>query len=383
MTSKIRVLGLPSDLFGVGHYRMIWPLLMLQKKHSDEFEIEIRTPGHRIIESDLKKFDIIHYHRRINDQDSTLEWVRKCTSRGIKVICDIDDHWKPFVGHPAAAAVSSTNLINEIQKTIRHTPYITTTTEIFADMIRPLNKNIQILVNSVDTEQKQWQMRDRDEKDDRVRIAWIGGSSHKRDLDLLKGVFKTLYDDPDLKDKFQIVMCGFDTRGSVTEINPETKEQKTRKLKPHESVWFEFENIFSGGLGLDNKNYSRRKTLPITRYGEHYNHVDICLAPIDRHVFNKAKSELKVVETGLTQKALIASDVYIYNKILTNNENAILIDPSAGESAWVESIKQLILSSDKRSMLQSNLYELVKDKYDLNKAVDVRADYYRNLVKED
>ena len=43
------------------------------------------------------------------------------------------------------------------------------------------------------------------------------------DLNLLDKSFGSL---TKYSDKLQFVLCGFDTRGSVTEINAETKEQK-------------------------------------------------------------------------------------------------------------------------------------------------------------
>ena len=44
----------------------------------------------------------------------------------------------------------------------------------------------------------------------------------------------------DVLDKVQFVLCGYDLRGSVTEISA-NGETKTRALRPEESVWFEYE----------------------------------------------------------------------------------------------------------------------------------------------
>ena len=40
-------------------------------------------------------------------------------------------------------------------------------------------------------------------------------------------------------------VCGFDIRGTVTEINTKTGEQKQRPIKPHETVWKKYEEIFT------------------------------------------------------------------------------------------------------------------------------------------
>lgn len=378
--TKIRVLGLPSDLFGVGHYRIIWPLLSLQKNHGDEFDIELRTPGHPVRNEDLSKFDVVHFHRRLGEQEQTIEWMRKFDAAGVVVILDIDDYWTPFSGHPVEILAKNAKLDEVIKSCIRRAPHVTTTTSIFADLIRPMNKHVHVVVNALDMKQPQWRYNLK--PSNRVRVGWIGGSSHERDLKLINGVFHKLYDDEELKGKFEISMCGFDIRGSVTEINPITKEQHTKPLNPKDSIWYKFEDIFSGGRGQNNPYYNRYNTLPITRYGQHYNNVDVCLAPIDRNMFNKAKSELKIVESGMMKKTLIVSDLYIFNKLLTHLENAWLISPNNDIDEWVIAIKYVILSSELRDKLSSELHTLVKDKYELTNAVLERANLYRKLVEE-
>jgi hypothetical protein len=49
-------------------------------------------------------------------------------------------------------------------------------------------------------------------------------------------------------DKIQFVLCGFDTRGTVTMIDQKTGEQKQRPIKPEESVWCRYEEIFTNKL---------------------------------------------------------------------------------------------------------------------------------------
>ena len=52
-----------------------------------------------------------------------------------------------------------------------------------------------------------------------------------------------------------MVLCGFDTRGNVTEIDKNTKEQRTRKIKPEESVWARYEELFTGNYKLVSDDY--------------------------------------------------------------------------------------------------------------------------------
>lgn len=376
--SKIRVLIIPSDPFGVGHYRSIWPAQEIQKNHSDEFEVDIRLQQ-PVLESDIGKFDIVHFHRRINQAEKTVEWIKKFQDAGAIVIGDMDDYWVPFQGHPARELVIKNKIHTQIVEANRATDYVTTTTEIYAKHIREkINNNVHIIPNAIDEDMNQW--KPKPIESDRVRIAWIGGSSHEKDLAILNGTVNKLLADPDVKDKVQIVMCGYDTRGTVTETNPTTGEDRTRPIKPEESIWNNFELIFNNYGHADKFQYVRRNTLPITKYGTHYNHVDICLAPLVQHTFNECKSELKLIETGMMGKALIASDMYVYNELLDHGKTAMMVDPKKNHKLWYKYIKQLVLDDDLRNELGKNLYNMVKPLYTLKHVTDGRCDWYKEIL---
>ena len=227
----------------MGHFRSIWPAQEIQKNHSDEFEVDIRL-NQPITEDDIGKYDLVTFHRRINKAEDTVEWINKLKDGGAILIGDMDDYWIPFFSHPAREMVIKNNVHGMIVAANKAADYVTTTTEIYAKYIRnKINKNVHIIPNAIDTEMNMW--KPKPVESDKVRIAWIGGSSHARDLDKLKGTINKLFSDKDIKDKIQIVMCGYDTRGTVTEVNSATGEEKTRKITPEESIWNNFELIFN------------------------------------------------------------------------------------------------------------------------------------------
>ena len=55
--------------------------------------------------------------------------------------------------------------------------------------------------------------------------------------------------------------------------------------------------------------YTRVWTRPITTYAKNYSKFDVSLAPIKDTMFNRMKSQLKVIEAGFYKKAIIASDI--------------------------------------------------------------------------
>ena len=67
---KIHVLVCPSDTYGVGLYRSKRPHEQLQKMFGDEFEVEINMNPNWADFPSFEKYDIIHFHKGLfNDED--------------------------------------------------------------------------------------------------------------------------------------------------------------------------------------------------------------------------------------------------------------------------------------------------------------------------
>jgi glycosyltransferase involved in cell wall biosynthesis len=140
---------------------------------------------------------------------------------------------------------------------------------------------------------------------------------------------------------------------------------------------------------IQNENYVRVWTKPVESYARNYAKFDISLSPIKNHIFNRMKSQLKVIEAGFYKKAIIASNVGPYTidlkHAMKNGEftdgNALLVDEVKNHSDWSKFIKKLVEKPDMIKELGQRLYDTVKDEYDLNKVSDKRADFYKSLIK--
>lgn len=401
--SKINVLVLPSDRTGVGKFRSVDPHVHLQKIYGEEFHVDIDYEPKINDENYWKKYQIVHFHRVIgqNYQESP-KVIKKLNSLGIITICDLDDYWLPGKEHPAHELIKSNNLSFHIKNNLEAASYVTTTTKLFADEIYKINKNVVVLPNAIDVDESQFN--GKTEPSDRVRFGWLGGSSHLHDLMILKDTVGTLVD---LKDRFQMVLCGFDIRGTVTEIDPRTKERKQRPIKPEETVWKQYEEFFTNNYKMVSEEqksfldkyvseeykdintfYRRVWTEPVTSYAKNYTKFDVSLAPIKDHTFNRMKSQLKVIEAGFYKKALIASNVGPYTIDLTHSidkgnfvdGNAILVDKSRNQD-WAKYMKKLINNPSWIEDLGERLYETVNGKYDLNSVTKIRAELYKSLIK--
>jgi glycosyltransferase involved in cell wall biosynthesis len=403
--SKIKVLVLPSDKTGVGKFRSIDPHVSLQNLYPEEFHVEIDYEPKVNDYNYWKNFDIVHFHRTIaHNYDDSVNLIKRLNSIGIITIMDLDDYWLPTKEHPVHQMVIQTNLHKKIIENLKAASHVTTTTKFFADEISKYNKNVHVLPNGINPKEPQFNAKT--EPSDKLRFGWLGGSSHLHDLKLLDGTINKL---SPLKDKFSMYLCGFDIRGTVTEINQQTGEQKQRDIKPQETVWARYEEIFTDNYKMvDPKHkdflmkfaeeeyvsnelpfYNRIWTKPVTSYAQNYKWFDVSLAPIKNHVFNRVKSQLKVIEAGFYKKAIIASNIGPYtidlkhalNKGEFTDGNALLVDEARNHSDWSKYMKKLIDNPNLAYDLGQRLYETVKDTYDLNNISKDRAELYKSLVK--
>lgn len=413
MSKKVKVLVVPSDRSGVGYFRSITPHVGLERFYPEEFHIDINETPDLNNDEFLKQYDIIHYHRSLGQYDQMPKLLEKLKSMGIITIMDLDDYWSPGKHHPAYLLIKNSKMDEKILGNIKIAENITTTTEVFANEIEKHNKKVFVLPNAIDPTEKQYTPNP--EKSDRIRIGWLGGSSHLEDLKLLNGLVNKLKSDG-LMDKIQFVLCGFDLRGNVTMIDPKTNQQTQRPIKPMESVWYQYEQIFTDNYStvseeykkhllsfvkeeyhdIANEPYRRVWTKPVSTYASNYNLFDVSLAPLADNLFNKVKSQLKVIESGFHKKALIAQDFGPYQIDLVNARvkgvdknnpvtfdeanNAYLVNNNTKE--WYQFIKRLVNNPEQIEILSNNLYNTVKDKYSIEAVSKERRELYLSLLKE-
>ena len=402
--SKINVLVVPSDRTGVGKFRSIDPHIFLQNLYPEDFHIDI---VYDVVYDDLeffKKYQIISFHRSIgSDFERANQLILKLNELGIATVGDIDDYWMPGKEHPIHDVIRFNKINEKITANLKVAKYVSTTTSLFADEIMKLNKNVVVFPNAINP--KESQFKEPTPESDRLRIGWLGGSSHLHDLQLLDQSFSKL---GSISDKLQYVLCGFDTRGTVTEINSQTGEHVKRNITPEETVWASYEKIFTQKYttisedykkflekyvqeSYPNENdeaYIRVWTRPVQSYAKNYSKFDVSLAPIKNHMFNRMKSQLKVIEAGFYKKAIIASNVGPYTLDLKHcldhgnfvDGNALLVDENRNHSDWAKFIDKLVKNPNMVKDMGERLYETVKDTYDLNVVTKARAEFYKSIV---
>lgn len=407
---RIKVLVVPSDTFGVGLYRSVSPHTQLDKMFRDDFDVEINYQPNWADHASFDKYDIIHIHKGLYDNmEAFWAFLDYCKEHNITTVMDIDDHWDVGPQHPLYLTNKAMKVPEKIVENMRKFDYVTTTTRIFADKIRKYNKNVLVFPNAVDPTEDQYSPVKN--PSDRIRFGFVMGSAHEKDMQQFRGVFSGLGND--ILNKIQVVLCGYDLRGTVNIVNQQGQMVGQRPIKPEESVWYTYERIVTDDYKIvspqyseflhkflkgvqwpmvNNEPYRREWTKDVTNFAEHYRNIDVLFAPLDCNGFNEVKSELKFIEAGFTKTALICTDFGPYTILgdsmfkfggeINHDGNCIMIDDSKKHKAWKKAIKKLVEEPELITELQNNLYNTVKDKYDIRNVTKTRAEWYKSIVKK-
>ncbi len=410
MDRKIKVLVVPSDRFGCGLWRSVKPHTKLNELYGDEFDIDIEYEPNWLDLPSFDKYDIIHFHKGLyQDMEPFRNALKYFKEHNIVTIMDLDDHWEVGQFHPMFQTARKMKMAEKITGNFGLVDYVTTTTEIFANKIKKWNKNVFVFPNAIDPNDSQFSTEK--EQSDKIRFGFVMGSSHKRDMEQFFGTVSTLPED--VLNKIQIVLCGYDLRGQTYVQNPDGTIT-TRPIKPTESVWFEYERNVTNDFKIvsdeyrnflfnflpnaqypkvNEEPYRREWTKDVNSFGTHYKYIDVLIAPLDTNQFNEVKSELKFVEAGFTNTALICSDFGPYHLVgksifergggINENGNCVLIDPAKKHKAWSKAITRLTRNPELIDKLKYNLHEFVKDEYNLDNVTKRRAEWYKSIIKKE
>ena len=398
------MLVIPSDKTGCGYFRSLNPHQYIAEHYADEFDVDIvyQMPNGNL-EEFLKQYDLIHIHKQLDKEGRIMQLIKFL---GIPVIIDVDDNFKLGDDHPMSLTAKKERWHEPIINHLKMADYVTTTTPIFAKELRKYNKNVAVFPNAIDPTVEQFAV-PKTPPTDRLRVGIICGSSHLKDLQLLDGIAKQVN-----LDKVQFVLCGFDTRGNRTIYNQQTGEKTTRPILPEESVWCDYEKIFTDNYNtispehkeflmkytpnvddpFTDEPYRRMWTRDISKYATHYANVDVLIAPLKENDFNIVKSQLKETECGFTHTAFIGQNFGAYTIDLVPmvekggkiNENgtALLVDSSKNHKQWAKYINKLADDREMLKKLQDNLAAFVEKTYSIDKVCKDRVEFYKKLVNK-
>lgn len=308
----------------------------------------------QISEQGWSSLDIMICSRMWGYAPVEIDHVRNlCNKHNVRLILDLDDYWVLESGHPMYGQYKQNGISQIIRNHIKVVDHVICTNDYLADKVRMLNRHVTVIPNCTYTFYEQFVPKPTES--DRVRFGWFGGAQHLEDVELLQTSMGVLADDQSLNGRHMIYLGGWNK-------NP---------------AYDAYELIFSANG--KSENYSRIMAADIYSYVGGYNFVDVALAPLKDTTFNKCKSELKIIEAAAMGKALIASDVYPYNEVLKNGENAFVIKESRKRD-WYKAIKMLTNDCELREALAINLQADVNKRFNIDDWGKVRMELYQKLL---
>ena len=102
--------------------------------------------------------------------------------------------------------------------------------------------------------------------------------------------------------------------------------------------------------------------MPIKEYYTQLQTYDINIAPLEKTLFNDAKSNIKYLEASIFKLPTIASNVSEYTAVIKEGENGFL---AKNTQEWIVALKKLIDDANLRNSIGENAYQTVLETYQL------------------
>jgi glycosyltransferase involved in cell wall biosynthesis len=208
---------------------------------------------------------------------SMIEWLNCAYAAGTRVVIDLDDDFNATPKHNPAyqyTGAGNPTYLNELKKVLHHPGTVVTyASPILADRYKA---DGIVVPNCWDDENPNWKSKKLKRKT--VNIGFSGTSTHREDFNICERAVKSVMERyPDTR----LVISGDDQIYERFTILPE----------------------------------SRRMFIPGVPYDDYplvYRYIDILLVPLRDTHFNRAKSDIKLLEAGATHTSWLASDLPFY-----------------------------------------------------------------------
>lgn len=321
---------------GCAYYRQWMP----NKSISDINQILQINTLKPLTDEKIKDFDVFQIIRH------GFEDMQRAKKLGLKIIFDIDDYWILDSWHELNKQYKETNYTSQVLSCLEIADVVTTTNEFLAEKCLKYNKNTIIIPNRILTNDKQWHSTKT--QSNLVRIGFVGGRHHVKDCELIEKSMAKLYCDKELEGKFIVAYFGWSNQ---------TPENNIAKA-------------LSGGGVAKQTQFITVAPADIHTYATFYDNVDIALAPLVDTTFNRCKSNLKIIEAGAKQCAVVASDIPNFAGV----PGVIYVKQNKSHKGFYKSLKDLILNESERKERSKLINLHFEENYNLEK-----NNTYRNL----
>ncbi|WAG77618.1 glycosyltransferase [Metapseudomonas furukawaii] len=295
--SRARLLCLPGDLQGSGHYRVIQPCQHLVEAALMDGQCEDRFLNP--VELQRYKPDVVVLQRQVGEaQRQAMEDIARFSDA--YRLYDLDDYLFDLPAKNAHRQHLPKDLIGSLAKAFSLVDGLVVSTDALADALSDRHHNIRVVNNYLPP--AWWQgLRPSRQAGRKPRVGWAGGISHTGDLEMMAEVVR------ELASEVEWVFLG---------MCPDV-------LRP-------FVQEFHAGVAID-QYPAKLASL----------NLDLALAPLEQNLFNQCKSNLRLLEYGACGYPVICTDIHPYRGALP------VIRVANRKHDWLDAIRAQLADLDK------------------------------------
>lgn len=353
----MRVYYISSGLQGCYYYRCLLPL-QANGWDGDQTSInpDTRTPESKSFAA--QQADVVVFHRP--DDERKLMLARLLKQQGKKIVYDNDDTYKDDNGFKVNAHLDKERMerkmktMNEaLDAFIAEADLVTCTTEVLAEEYRKLNSNVTVLPNCIDPFMFDEPLRN---ETDTVRVGFTGSVGCTADFALATDLVRRVTD-------VQWVMHSLPADKNAS-IYKKMYADEYELLSTLDIEWHPF---------VDFKDYYEKVNEM---------RLDIQVIPRQDTYFNRAKSNLKFLESSMLEIPVIAqafSDGLSPYQV--DEEDAQHMILCHTQDDFVRAIRELSADKDRRLEMGKKAREYVEKKYTISDNAYLWEKAYQNLFR--
>lgn len=273
--------------------------------------------------------------------------MKKLMGYGIPCIFHVDDNiWELPPNNPAASTYTSGSpVVQRFEMLMNKANLVTTSTPYLKKLCLKFNPNVEIYRNLIDPEIVTFQSPGRDNPGE-IRIGWTGTPHHHDDIVPMEPVFPELVKDSRIK----LVFMGY---APPTVLH-----------------------------SIPRKRWEYYDFVPVDAFHPAFASMDldIGIAPLIEHGFNKGKTARKAQEYAICHIPMILAPVTCY--VEWRHGETCLKPKENDPKGWLDRLSYLIDNVKEGRKLAERAYEQVIREHDINKWIWERASVYYKLYKE-
>lgn len=317
--NRPRALAVPIHS-GAGQYRVVEPMNALQDAGlAQTCVVQPLARGHHRVLQPLELVraapDCLILQHSVDDGQLRQIEYYKCAAPQVKIVQMVDDLFGDVPEKHPGRLFQSREGHQRMMDALLQSDKMVVTTQPLVDYYKRYVADVRIVPNALGA---QWLgLRKAPVARERLRIGWVGAGQHHGDLELVTEVVRQLAPEVDW------VFMGMCTDS----LRPLLKE-------------------FHGFVSI--ADYPKKMAELC---------LDVAIAPLEDNLFNRCKSNLRLLEYGAMGWPVVCSDVYPYR---TDDPPVIRVNNTCEE--WVSAIRQMF---DERTRLRyaDGLHQWVQDKY--------------------